>query len=309
LALTLHRNDHAIRSRKVIAKALVILSLFMLSYSFLGTPVTPVAATSTGATLTEWAVPTANSGPVNIILDPSGNCCWFVETFSNKIAHFDPTTNAFQEWVIPTANSAPLGIAAATIASQTAIVGTEDSGNKVFVFFPATGIIKEYALPNANSIPEYVSIEPGGSGQTRAWFTEAGRNAWGELVYDPNTANADIFEDAFPAAVGGIANGLQAGSGIVWFAGASALTRFDRSNLPSAYSMFALPTHGTSHGAFLSIDSLGQIWYTQGVANNAADANNYVGVLKNLNAFTDWQVPSVGADVRGIGMNPVTQQP
>jgi len=269
----------------------------------------PVSATSTGATLTEWTVPTASSGPVNIILDPSGNCCWFVETFANKIAHFDPTTNTFQEWKIPTSNSAPLGIAAATISSQLAIIGTEDNGNKVFVFFPATGIIKEYPLPTASSIPEYVSIEPGGSGQTRAWFTEAGRNAWGELVYDPTLANAQIFEDTFPAAVGGIANGLYAGSGIVWFAGAKAVTRFDRSNLPSAYSMFPLPPHGTANGAFLTLDSLGQIWYTQGVANNAADANNYVGVLKNLNAFTDWQVPTVGADVRGLSIDPTTQQP
>lgn len=288
----------------------MVLSIFLLSISIVGIPrafIQPVFAPPTAATLSEWTITTANSGPYSIILDPSGNCCWFAESSANKIAHFDPASNTFQEWMIPTANSVPLGMAAATIASQTAIIGVEGNGNKIFVFFPATGIIKEYALPNGGSLPEEVSIEPGGSGQTRAWFTEATRNAWGELVYDPLQPNAQIFEDTFPVAVGGIANGLYAGPGTIWFAGASALTRYDRVSLQ--YSMFALPTHGSSHGAYLTADTLGQIWYTQGVGNNAADPNNYVGVLQNLNAFKDWQVPSVGADVRGIGMNPATQQP
>ena len=309
MALSFNTAKHAVRSRRIL-KSLMVLSIFLLSISFVGIPkpfIQPVFAPSTAATLSEWTIPTANSGPYSIILDPSGNCCWFAESSANKIGHFDPASNTFQEWAIPTANSLPLGMAAATIASQTAIIGAEGNGNKVFVFFPATGIIKEYALPTASSFPEEVAIEPGGSGQTRAWFTEATRNAWGELVYDPTLPNAQIFEDTFPGAVGGIANGLYAGSGTIWFAGASALARFDRGSLQ--YQMFALPTHGSSHGAYLTLDSHGQIWYTQGVANNAADANNYVGVLQNLNAFKDWQVPSVGADVRGIGMNPATQQP
>ena len=283
MALSLNTAKHAVRSRRIL-KSLMVLSIFLLSISFVGIPkplIQPVFAPSTAATLSEWTIPTANSGPYSIILDPSGNCCWFAESFANKIAHFDPASNTFQEWIIPTANSLPLGMAAATIASQTAIIGAEGNGNKMFVFFPATGIIKEYALPNGGSLPEEVSIEPGGSGQTRAWFTEATRNAWGELVYDPSLPNAQIFEDAFPAAVGGIANGLSAGPGTIWFAGASALTRFDRGSLQ--YLMFALPTHGTSHGTYLTADTLGQIWYTQGVGNNAADPNNYVGVLQNLN--------------------------
>ncbi|MGA2973581.1 MAG: CFI-box-CTERM domain-containing protein [Candidatus Bathyarchaeia archaeon] len=307
---SIFRSIHTVPSRRAIVKSFVILLLFLLSFSFVGVGqplLKTVYAPSTGATLTEWAVPTASSGPANIILDSSGNCCWFVESFANKIAHFDPASNTFQEWVIPTASSQPLGIAAATISSQTAIIGTEGMGNKMFVFFPTTGLIKEYALPVGGSFPEYVSIEPGGSGQTRAWFSEAARNAWGELVYDPALPNADIFEDVFPGAVGGIANGVYAGSGTIWFAGATSIARFDRASLQ--YTMWALPTHGSAHGAFVAVDTLGQIWYTQGVGNNAADPNNYVGVLQNLNAFKDWQVPSLGADLRGININPLTQQP
>jgi streptogramin lyase len=298
-----------VKNPKTFGQTVLVLSLFLISTLSIGlwtTSIRPVYATPGPATLTEWPIPTANSGPVSIILDPSGNCCWFAESATNNIAQFDPTTNTFKEWAIPTANSNPQGLASTTISSMPAIFGTEFGANKVFVFFPTTGVIKEYALPTANSGPEYISVEPSGA-QARAWFTEATRNAWGELVYDPLTPAANTYEDVFPAAVGGIANGVYAGSGTIWFAGAKAIVRYDRSTVQ--YSMWTLPSHGSANGAFLALDTLGQVWYTQGVANNAADPNNYVGVLRGDNTFKDWQVPSAGADMRGISVNPLTQQP
>ncbi|MGP8127791.1 MAG: hypothetical protein ACLP9D_08285 [Candidatus Bathyarchaeia archaeon] len=184
----MNRARHAGTMHVICAKALALICLFIISSAsaaILANLASPVYATPTSATLTEWTIPTANSGPTSIILDPSGNCCWFVESFGNNIAHFDPSTNTFQEWAIPTANSQPLGLAATTVSGQTVIFGTEGMGNKIFTLFPTSGnIVKEYALPTANSFPEYISVEPSGA-QARAWFTEAGRNAWGELVYDP----------------------------------------------------------------------------------------------------------------------------
>ena len=291
------------------SRAFAIIAIFLISsasFSMLTNYLPAAYATPTSATLTEWSVPTANSGPVSIILDPSGNCCWFVESAANNVAHFDPSTNTFQEWALPTASSAPAGIAATTISGQTAIFGTEGVGNKIFILFPSGNTIKEYSLPTANSYPEYISVEPPGA-QIRAWFTEPGRNALGELVYDPTLSSADLFEDTVPAAAGGVANGVYAGPGSIWFAGASAIVRFDRST--DQYSSWTLPTHGSAKGAFVSLDNLGQAWYTQGVANSASDPNNYVGVLRGDGTFKDWQVPSVGADLRGIGISPLTQMP
>ena len=284
----------------------IFLVVSVASVVLLASHVPSVYAAPTSATLTEWTVPTANSGPVNIILDPSGNCCWFAESFANNVAHFDPSSNTFQEWAIPSSNSGPLGLASTSVSGQTAIVGTESNTNKIFMLFPSGGTIREYSLPTANSFPEYVSVEPSGA-QVHAWFTEAGRNAWGELVYDPSLSSANLYEDTLPAAAGGIANGVYAGSGTIWFAGASAIVRYDRST--TQYSSWTLPSHGSSRGAFLSIDALGQVWYTEGIANDATNPNNYVGVLRGDGTFKDWQVPSAGADLRGISINPLTQQP
>ncbi|HKM78904.1 MAG TPA: hypothetical protein VJZ03_07485, partial [Candidatus Bathyarchaeia archaeon] len=61
-----------------------------------------------GATsLTEWTIPTIKSGPWALTLDPSGHCCWFLEYYGDKIAHFDPNNNTFQEWTIPTPQANP----------------------------------------------------------------------------------------------------------------------------------------------------------------------------------------------------------
>ncbi len=307
--LIFNRAGHASKMQVIYAKALTVICLVIISpasASVLANLAPPAYAAPTSATLTEWTVPTANSGPYNIILDPAGNCCWFAESSGNNVAHFNPLTNTFQEWAIPTASSQPLGIAAATVSGQTAIFGAEGNGNKIFILFPSGNIIKEYTLPTASSFPEQISVEPPGA-QERAWFSEPGRNAVGELVYDPSISTADVYEGTLPAAAGGVANGVYAGPGTVWFAGANALVRFDRGT--NQFSSWALPSHGSATGAFVSVDTLGQAWYTQDVPNSASDPNNYIGVLRGDGTFKDWQVPSAGADLRGINISPLTQQP
>lgn len=166
----------------------LLLCLMLASVMFLADPLTrPVHATS--ATLTEWTIPTAGSTPLSLALDPSGTCCWFVESAGNKVAHLDPSTNTFREWTIPTGGATPYGLAVTSVAGSTVIVGTEYGANKVFVFFPSNGTFKEYTLQTPNSGPLYVSIEPGGT-YVRAWFTEWFTNAMGELIYDPSTGGA-----------------------------------------------------------------------------------------------------------------------
>lgn len=295
-------RPHAVKKLKVFGSTIVVLSLILLLPSLIAT--SPVFAATT-ATLSEWAIPTPGSTPTALALDPSGNCCWFVELSGNKIVHFDPSTNTFQEWPIPTAASNPVGLVTTTVSGSTAVFGTEFNGNKIFVFFPSTGMIKEYTLPNANSGPEYIAIEPSGT-LTRVWFTEVMRNARGELAYDPSVASANVFEDIFPPAVGGGANGVYATSGVVWFAGFSAIVKWDRSS--TQYSIWTIPAHGSAHGGFIGLDSLNQVWYTQGV-QPAAGTDNYVGALRGDNTFRDWQIPTAGADPRVLSINPVTQQP
>ncbi len=309
MASVLGRGKHAIRNRSVIAKAFVVLSLFLLSISYVGIGkplINPVYAPSTNYTLTEWTVPTASSGPWGMSLDPSGQCCWFLEFFGNKVAHFDPATGTFQEWAIPTANSQPYGITTTMFSGQLEVWGTEFMGNKVFVFYPNTGTFYEFPLPTANSGAEYISIEPSGS-FVRVWFTEILRNVNAEIVYNPGVpASGTLYEDTFPAGAGGGANGVYAGPGVVWFEGISGIVKWDR--VTNQYTIWPLPVHGSAGGRFITLDALGQAWYTQGVTT-AGSADNYVGVLRGDNTIKEWQVPTVGADPRLLSINPLTQHP
>lgn len=255
------------------------------------------------ASLTEWTVPTARSGPWGLVLDQSGSCCWFVEYYGNKVAHFDSRMGSFQEWEIPTPNSDPYSIAITSMSGNVMVWGTEFASDKVFAFSPATGKFIEYSLAGGAG-PGYVSIEPE-PGPVRVWFTETTRNSNGEFVYDSASGNVTFYEDTFPASVGGGAYDVHAGSGYVWFAGFSALVRWDRTS--AEYTIWPLPQHDSAVTRSITFDSLGQVWYTRGVADVSSN-DNFVGVLRR-NMIQEWRISTVGSNPRGISINPVIQQP
>lgn len=291
---------------------MAIVSLFVLSAFLIGQGSLRVAYAPTAATITEWTIPTPNSVPTGLALDPSGKCCWFVELTGNKVAQLDPDMNTFREWAIPTANSQTTGLATTMISGSVAVFGAEFATNKVFLLFPSTGTFKEYTLPTVDSGPEYISIEPGGT-DIRAWFSEFGgpangytRNSMGEIIYQPTTGDAFLYEWTLPAGAGGGANGVYAAPGVIWLAGVSGIVKWDRA--ASQFTTWSIPAHPSTTAAFVDVDSLGQVWYTSR-SPGGASTNNYVGVLRGDNTFKEWQVPTAGADLRVISISPVTQTP
>jgi peptide/nickel transport system substrate-binding protein len=244
------------------------------------------------------------SGPWAITLGPGGACCWFVEYYGNKVGHLNPTNGTVQEWTIPKSGANPYGLTTTIISGSLVLWGTELGSDTVFAFWPDSGTFREYALPYHNTGVAYISAEPGTS--TRIWFTETIRNVNGEFVYDPATGNVTLYEDRFPGAVGGGAYGVYAGSTSVWFAGFSALVRWDRASLQ--YTIWPLPVHGSAVGRFVTVDSYGQAWYTQGEMNGTS-SDNFVGVLRGDTMIQEWRLTNPGADPRGISVNPATQQP
>ena len=254
------------------------------------------------ASLTEWSVPTSGSGPWGLTLDSSGSCCWFVEYYGNKVGHFDSNTGSFQEWEIPTSSSNPYSIAVMSVAGNTMVWGTEFASSKIFAFSPTSGNFSEYSLPGGAAA--YVSIEPEPS-TVRVWFTQPTENSNGEFVYDPVTGNVTLYEDSFPASVGGGAYDLHAFSGSVWFAGFSSIVKWDRAS--GDYTIWPLPVHNGAVGRFITFDSLGELWYTQGAADRSSN-DNFAGVLQS-NIIREWRMSRVGANPRGIAIDPLTQQP
>jgi streptogramin lyase len=253
--------------------------------------------------LTEWTIPTPDSMPAGLALDSSGECCWFVESSGNKVAHLDPSTGTFREWAVPTSGSGPTSLALTMVSGSPVVVGTESAKNNVFVFFPNTGTFKEYTAPE-DPRPQYVSIEPAEK-QIRAWFTNLKGNWIGEIVYDLNSGTARLYQLTLPAGAGGGAKGVHAVPGTVWLAGVSTIVRWDIA--ASQFTGWAIPSHPSTQAAFIDVDELGEVWYTS--SPGGTSTASYVGVLRSDNTFTEWQVPTASADVQAISINPVTQNP
>jgi len=295
-------------SRRTGKHFFALVAILVISLQFV-VPVGFSTATTSSrfpTSLTEWTVPTPSGGPWALTLDQEGRCCWFLEYYGNRVGHLDPLTGTFQEWAIPTSNAYPYDLAISTVSGSVVLWGTEFGADNVFAFWPATGVFREYPLPCCNSGVGYISVEPPTAGQVRVWFTETTRNRNGEFIFDPTTSNVTLYEDQFPAAVGGGAYGVYAGSNSVWFAGFSALVKWDRPT--QQYTVWPLPVHGSALGRFIALGSNGDVWYTQG-SENATSDSNYVGVLRAGSTIEEWRLPSLGADPRSISLNPFTQQP
>ena len=52
-------------------------------------------------TITEWTVPTNNSGPLDLTLDSFSGSVYFTEHKGNKIGRLIPSTNTITEWTVP----------------------------------------------------------------------------------------------------------------------------------------------------------------------------------------------------------------
>lgn len=280
--------------------------VLMLTPLIVGVPLASSAyALDATSALTEWTIPTPNSQPTGLSLDPSGNCCWFVESLGNKVAHLDLSTNTFQEWTIPTPDSNPTSLTLTMISGSIAVFGVESAKHNVFLFFPDTGAFREYTLPE-DVDPQYISTEPAPSGTViTAWFTAQKGSSVGEITYDPDSRVARLYQLTLPAAAGVGAKGVYALSGTVWFAGATGIVKWNMQG--KQFTTWPVPSHPSTQPASVNVDALGQVWFTS--TSPLGTVSNYVVVLRSDNTFTEWQVPTVGADVQALSINPRSQNP
>ena len=78
-------------------------------------------------TFTEYALPTANSGPIGITVDIDGHHMWFTEANTNRIARIDQRGQIL-EIDVPTPNSRPQALRAGPDGK---IYFVEQNANKI----------------------------------------------------------------------------------------------------------------------------------------------------------------------------------
>ena len=154
-----------------------------------------------GGVITEFSIPTANSGALGIYW-PRWNL-WFTESVGNKVGAITPGGN-ITEFPIPTAGSDTERIASGPDGN---LWFTEGSGNKIGRITPS-GIITEFPLNGANR--GLGGITSGSDGNL--WFTEFNTNQIGRI-----TPSGTITEFPIPTAKSNPYDITAGPDGNLWF--------------------------------------------------------------------------------------------
>src|SRR5271169_5338585 len=93
--------------------------------------------------MTEFAFPTAESGPVEITFGTNQSVIWITETFTGKIARFDVGTHSFREFSPPSTISlkSPVGIVSDNSGN---VWVSEHGGSAVVELFPSNSTFRIY---------------------------------------------------------------------------------------------------------------------------------------------------------------------
>ena len=248
--------------------------------------VTGASAVSQG--FKEWLVPTAGSYPGQIAIDPADGAVWISEREGNKIARFDPQTEAFVEYTIPMTDSQPWGLAIDALGD---VWFAEMAGNQIGRFNPQTETFVEYPVPTLASEPRDVAVDPATG---NIWFTERTGNKIGKL--EPGTGvvieyyHDDWSDNAQPS-------GLAIRGTRGWFAmtqenmlGRVTLATGKIANTPLITTPNSMPED-------VAINLAGYPWVTEAQGNKIA-----IFKVSTLGGFVQYTVPTPGSEPYGIAL-------
>jgi sugar lactone lactonase YvrE len=230
-----------------------------------------VAKVTTSGVVTEYTIPTANSGPLGIAEGPDGNM-WFTEGSANRVANVT-IAGVFTEYVVPRADSGPYGIAAGPDGNiWFTESGTYVQGTEVFTGAVAkvttSGVFNEYIVPTPSAVPQDIAAGPDGN----LWFTETAAYKIGKVTtsgvfteYEAGAAN----ESAPPALRASSPLGIAAGPDRnLWFVDLTS-DKVGKITPLGVVTKYAIPTaNSTPLGIAAGPDR--SLWFTETNANQVA---------------------------------------
>jgi virginiamycin B lyase len=136
-----------------------------------------------GPTIREFAVPSGNSEPNDIVANPVDGAMWFTEQSTDQLGRITRTGRVTE---VPIPGNSP--IPTAITADPGGNLWFIEAGARVIArYSPFDGTFATYAPPNRNPQMSDVAIGPDGS----VWFTEGTDNKVGRL--DPATGAFVLF--------------------------------------------------------------------------------------------------------------------
>jgi virginiamycin B lyase len=270
-------------------------------------------------------LPTPNSKPTAIAVNPYASNAWFIESGANKIARISFDDRSIQEYTIPTPGSDPRGIAVrhmdeiwfteyasskvgrltggvftefptptpdsgptGIVSDNTSLWFTETKANKIVKIAPDNSMI-EYSIPTpmagATEITAFVL------NQTTIYFAESQAGQIGILTPDGRILEVPLpSADARPSNIVAGNDPLRPG---LWFSepGVNKIGRIDY--LTSAITEYSIPTPG-SGPAGMTIGADTFVYFAETGASK-------IGVLANDGSILEYAIPAFSGDPVGIG--------
>lgn len=240
---------------KIIWTILIFVLLGTLGYL----PRITYAATSTPY-MSEFTVPTSNSGPLAITVSANGDV-WFTESNASKVAHLDPASSRIMEFPIPNKTGELWGILvskegtvwftdyASGVSNYTSGGFAAGGKARIWSFDPASSVFQQRELANG-SFPMRLAEDDTG----RLWLTEFLGNKLG--VFDPKLE--EFKEYPIPTPNSGPADITISRDGRVWFteAYANSIAVFD----PLNESFREFPFQELFSPVGIALDESGRVW-------------------------------------------------
>jgi len=253
----------AMRKRLLRRPALRLLACFLLLLTFSA----PSAVMGAGA-VTEFPVPTANSGPAEIITGPDGNL-WFTERNTTNIGRITPA-GVITEFPPPDPGSLEArdedgGITAGPDGNLWFIEGNSDVFGWGFARMTPAGVITgRFPIPPQGwyhfSPGSALTAGPDGN----LWFTELGDAQHGDMI--GRMTLTGVITQFFLPTPNSEPRGITAGpDGNLWFAEVNA-NQIGRITPTGTITEFALPTPNSRPGG-VTVGPDGNFWFTEFYAN------------------------------------------
>ncbi|MFL7793493.1 MAG: hypothetical protein AB8I69_15235 [Anaerolineae bacterium] len=152
-----------------------------------------------------------------------------------------------------------------SVSAEVMTLSAGESGGDSYVYLfdsSTSSFVFTFTIPTAGAEAVDVTIMPG-AGYQEVWFTEAGADRIGKLVY---TDTATFTFQEYTLTVGSRPLNLVAGGGYIWFteAGRNLIGRLNPNT--GQIDEFDIPTPN-SHPADLDVAPDGSIWFTEMTAD------------------------------------------
>ncbi|MCL4435895.1 MAG: hypothetical protein M1503_01730 [Thaumarchaeota archaeon] len=223
--------------------------------------IAPVAAASDEAKyITEYDIPTPNSGPIGITMDSNG-LIWFAETNVSRIARFSPGNLTFKEYAFPLTdalrkNGAKIWGMVFDVKGR--LWFTEATEAAIWMFDSSAETFERFPL-RPNVFPMQIAIDSSGE----IWFTELYGNQIGRLDSSKvvNNTREGITEYLIPTSDAGAISLIFDKERRIWFTEpfSRKVGMFDPQTV--RFKEYAMPgSVFTLVG--LTADSAGRLWIT-----------------------------------------------